>query len=145
MNKLITLSVAAVAITAFVAVGPVHAQLGKPDQRCRAAIAKGLTKLAKTADKTIGKCHKKRNIGKIDIAVDCNNLVEADLKGKMAKAETKLKDGIAKKCVDATAGFASVSQLTPESAIDYISCPEPCGVPNPLTGYTDLGNCLSCY
>ena len=144
--KKFTTTTALVAIsTLFLLAGAqqADAELSKADQGCRGTIAKGFGKLAATADKTIAGCHKSRNKGTIGAGTDCNDLVAADLKGKVAKAAGKLTAGISKKCPES--GDKSVSGGFISS---YTSCPEPCGtdlaVANPLTNLTELGSCLAC-
>ncbi|MBC8291774.1 MAG: hypothetical protein H8E45_01265 [Proteobacteria bacterium] len=144
--KKFTTTTALVAISAlFLLAGAQQADaaLSKADQGCRGTIAKGFGKLAATADKTIAGCHKSRDGGKIPDTTDCNLLAHADTKGKVVKAANKLIAGIAKKCPE------TGSKAVTTSLIDgYLSCPEPCGtntgVPNTLTSFSDLGQCLAC-
>jgi hypothetical protein len=144
--KKFTTTTALVAISAlFLLAGTQQADaaLSKADQGCRKTIAKGFGKLAATANKTIAGCHKSRNKGKIVPGTDCNDLVAADVKGKVAKAAAKLTAGVAKKCLES--GDKAISGDFVES---YLSCPEPCGtdlaLSNPLNNLTDLGSCLAC-
>jgi hypothetical protein len=144
--KKFTTTTALVAISAlFLLAGAQQADaaLSKADQGCRQTIAKGFSKLAATANKTIAGCHKSRNKLKIGAGTDCNDLVAADLKGKVAKAAAKLTAGVAKKCPES--GDKAISG---DFVGSYLSCPEPCGtdlaLSNPLADSTDLGSCLAC-
>jgi hypothetical protein len=144
--KKFTTTAALVAISAlFLLAGAqqTEAALSKADQGCRGTIAKGFGKLAATADKTIAGCHKSRNGGKIGSATDCNDLTAADVKGKVAKAASKLTAGVAKKCPES--GDKAISG---DFIGSYLSCPEPCGtdlaLSNPLGDSTDLASCLAC-
>lgn len=109
--------------------------------KCRSTIAKTFTKAIQSGQKLVSGCHKERN--KSGGAADCNviDLANADPKGKMTKAQEKIVDGIQKSCTDAGVGLEIVKE--------YISCPEPCttnlGLPNPLTSYAQIGQCLGCY
>lgn len=110
----------------------------KAEQKCRGTIAKGVGGIIKTANKTIAGCHKGNNSGKTSVA-DCNDAVAADTKGKIAKSQSKLTDGIAKSCTG----------LDGDILEDFLNCPEPCATSTGLgTGlldnYTDLGTCLAC-
>ena len=113
------------------------------EAKCRSAISKNFTKAISQGNKAISGCHKDRDSGKAALAIDCNVLdnMNADAKGKFAKAQQKIVDGIQKSCTDALGGDL-------DALIDYVSCPEPCGtnllLPNPLADYGDLAACLSC-
>ncbi|MFP6626439.1 MAG: hypothetical protein VCA74_05185 [Deltaproteobacteria bacterium] len=113
--------------------------LDKAELKCRGTIAKGFTKLAAAADKVMTICHKLRVKGKAPYAsANCNDLTQADAKGKYQKAVGKLTGGIAKKCAG----------LDNDLLKNYVSCPASCQteqLSNPLADYTDLGTCLACY
>ena len=115
-------------------------QLSTTDQKCRESVAKVFGKAVSTAAKVSSGCHKDRNAGKIAAATDCNDLTQADAKGKFAKSQTKLTETIDSLCVTAGASNATLKEFT--------SCPEPCGtetgVPNPMQTYAQLGECLAC-
>ena len=117
----------------------------KDELKCRKGIAKAFLKAAATADKTSGSCHKDRHKGKELPAVDCNDLGPdplkpgaADGKGKFAKAQQKLIDTPAKKCVGLDDDIPSL----------FVSCPVDCetalGLPNPLTSLDQAVQCLAC-
>ena len=69
-----------------------EAQQTKADAGCRAAIQKSAGKLGATANKTIDGCLKAQL--KSPSGLNCNDLGQADLKGKMPGTEQKTKDGI---------------------------------------------------
>ena len=105
------------AATFVVSTGVAEAQVDKDNGKCRAAIGKGVTKLVSTASKTIDGCIK--NAIKTGVAVDCNDLTVADIKGKNAKAVTKLLEsvgGVKTKCDDG---------LHALSLAEFESCPSP--------------------
>ena len=112
------------------------------DLKCRKTVAKNLGKAIKTGHKTIEKCHKSRNSEKISNTVDCNllDMANADEKGKFAKAQTKLTDGLQKSCTALGVGTEVLDQ--------FISCPEPCTtdlvLANPVTNFGELAQCLNC-
>jgi hypothetical protein len=131
-------------VLVLVAAPAAQATLSKADQGCRGSVAKGLTKLSATANKTIAGCHKGRYKGKIAAAVDCNVVSPAsDPRGKVGKAAAKLVTLVAKKCPEAGARAVSGDLID-----SYISCPEPCStensIANPLTSFSDLASCLAC-
>lgn len=117
-----------------------HTEYDSLELKCRSTISKGFTKAVTMGQKVIASCHKGRD--KTGDAIDCNVLdgSNADAKGKFAKIQTKLTDGVQKACV-ATA-------INDDVLHEYVSCPEPCttdlGLPNPLATYTELGQCLAC-
>ncbi len=81
--------------------------------KCRGTIVKGFAKANATAEKVLIGCHAGKAKGKVAAGTDCNDISAADTKGKFAKADGKLRSGIAKKC--------------PSSATDllanYLGCP----------------------
>jgi hypothetical protein len=109
--------------------------------KCRSTIAKTFTKAVQTGQKIIATCHKTRD--KSGGAADCNvlDLANADPKGKFTKATGKIASGVQKSCID--------SGISLDIVKEYISCPQPCetdlGLPNPLTSYSEIAQCLGCY
>ncbi|TFH31564.1 MAG: hypothetical protein E4H00_03245, partial [Myxococcales bacterium] len=108
--------------------------------KCRSTIAKTFSKAIATGQKSVVGCNKTRD--KSGGAADCNILDSgnADPKGKFAKAQTKLTDGVTKACI--------TSGIDGDVLSEYVSCPEPCStalaLSNPLSSYADLGQCLAC-
>ena len=86
---------------AVLAAGPAFAQLSKDDQGCINEVNKGLGKLVKTVNKEAQGCIKDQSNEKNPSAQAC---IDADAKGKVAKAEGKNVDGAIKKCTAASAG-----------------------------------------
>ena len=119
-----------------------QAAFDKSELKCRKAVAKAFLKTVTTGDKASAACHKARNAGKIDEAINCNDLSasEADAKGKLAKAAAKLADAIQKKCIDAGIDADILS--------NYVSCTPSCtaelGIGDPIASYTALAQCLPC-
>ena len=117
-----------------------HTQYDSLELKCRSTISKNLTKAITLGQKAIATCHKDRD--KTGAVVDCNVLdaSNADTKGKFAKAQAKLIDGVQKACID--------TAINDDVLHEYVSCPEPCGtdlaLPNPLTTYGQLSQCLAC-
>jgi hypothetical protein len=109
---------------------------------CRKAIAKNFGKAVKSAHKTVEKCHKSRNKGKVLATVDCNiiDVANADPKDKFSKTASKVTAGVDGAC---TAAGIDVNVLE-----EYPSCSTTCeadlGLSNPLANYTELGSCLGC-
>ena len=133
-----------VAVTMLAVASPAEAQLGKAEQKCRAAAAKGLGGLVKTVQKEIGACHKSQNGEKIGPGIDCNDTEDAGFPskstGKIDKALAKLDSSIAGKCND------KEGNLLDAAFAPHISCPAPCtgAVSNPMIDEADLISCLSC-
>ena len=130
-------SLAVLFTAALLALGSVSAEAGfdKTELKCRKLIAKGYTKALKLGDKASTGCHKDRHSGAVGAGVDCNDLGPepgspgaADIKGKFAKAQQKLIDTPAKKCVGLDADVLN----------EFVSCPEPCNttlaLSNPING-----------
>ena len=102
--------------------------------RCRNTIAKSGTKMAKTAVKELGACHKKRDIGSLPPGTDCNSTLEADLKEKITKAESKLVLGASSRCAG----------LDP-ATLGYTGCPVPCdGLVPSISTFEHVGECVAC-
>jgi hypothetical protein len=141
-NRLTPFLTGTVAATVALLLGaaPAAAQLSSDTQKCRGSVAKAYSKAAATAAKTIAGCHKGRNGGKVLDTVDCNDITQADTKGKFAKAALKIGDAIVKSCTG-----QGPTLLHPDF---YLSCPAPCGtdlgLPNPMTSLANVGSCLSC-
>lgn len=123
-----------------------HAAFDKAELKCRKAVAKGFLKVVSTADKVSIGCHKTRDKAPGLIGTDCNDLGPnpglpggGDLKSKLGKAQQKLIDTPASKCVGLDNTLADL----------FVSCPEPCatelGLPNPLTTLDEAVQCLACY
>jgi len=139
-------SAAAAALVLIITATPSWAfHTGEPydavELKCRKTISKTFTKAIQTGQKLVAKCHKSKN--KSGGAADCNviDLANADPKGKFAKAKDKIASGLQKTCTDAGVGV--------NIAREFISCPEPCstdlGLPNPLTSFAEIAQCLGCY
>jgi hypothetical protein len=117
-----------------------HTEYDALELKCRSTISKNFSKAVTTGQKVIAGCHKGRD--KTGNALDCNLLdsSNADAKGKFAKIQSKLLDGIQKACV--------ATGINSDVLDEYVSCPEPCttdlGLPNPLATYGQLGQCLAC-
>jgi hypothetical protein len=123
---------------------PASAQLGKAEQGCRAAAAKGLGGVIKTVQKEIGACHKAQNGAKIGPGIDCNDTNAGGFPSKsaekIAKALDKLDASLQGKCKDKE-GNELTDALTP-----HVSCPAPCTgtVTNPMLTVDDVSSCLQC-
>ena len=139
INHVGFLAVTMAALLALAVVGDAQAY-DKFQQKCRATIAKTGSKLASTVAKTLGSCHKGRVKGKIGSSFNCNDIADADNKGKVAKAEAKMIAGVGgakDKCPQAVVG-------SPDS-LGFWSCPSPCDVTVPaITDYSDVAHCVIC-
>jgi hypothetical protein len=112
------------------------------EAKCRKALSKNVGKVQKTAAKVSASCHKDRNSTKRDVGDDCNDMAVADApKAKLAKAQTKFVNAMAKSC-PASIGDGVLDE--------YISCSESCNaqlaplIGNPIATYDDLARCLGC-
>jgi hypothetical protein len=106
--------------------------------KCRGTIVKGFAKANATAEKVLIGCHAGKAKGKVAAGTDCNDVGAADSKGKFAKADGKLRSGIAKKCP------ASATELL----ANYLGCSEPCAteesVGAQIDSFTEAGACMAC-
>ena len=113
---------------------PALAAFTTAELKCRDTIAKLGTKLSQTSAKAFNDCHAKRIAGVIAVTTDCNSVVDADLKGKIAKAATKLAEQVPAKCAG----------LTPAN-LNYDACPAACAAEVPaITNFDDVAACVSC-
>jgi hypothetical protein len=122
---------AAVVASIVVAAGTASAS---DDTKCHATIAKNITKYQATLAKNLVGCHKARNGGKQPLSKNCNDAIEADLKGKRTAARDKAAASIAKACLDG----ASPNQDAVRAL--YAACPSP--VAAPITNFAQLSTCL---
>jgi hypothetical protein len=83
----------------------------KASRNCRKAIGSAFGKVSTTALGVIGRCHKGRDKGKFP--GDCNDITQADVKGKVAGAETKARAAIDKKCLAGEAVLHNYDQSNP--------------------------------
>ena len=135
-----TVCTALVALAVVLMAAPVSAAFDKAEMKCRATIAKSGAKLSSTAAKTLVKCHRLRDKGRIEPATDCNDIATADTKGKVAKAETKLKalvGGAKDKCRD-----AATYEPLGAGALGYDACPAPCSAG--IAHFGDVADCVAC-
>jgi hypothetical protein len=109
------------------------------DAACRSAIYKRASKLAKTVNKTIDACLKAVIAGKLPSFTRCNDVVEADIKGKVAGAIGKLSAGIAASC-DSARNPTLI-------ATSYANCPAPAdaadgaGATTAVDSFAELNGC----
>ncbi len=141
--------VAAATIAALVlafGVPTADAQMTKDEAKCRGTIGKNVTKYVATAWKAVGGCHKSRDKGKIASATDCNDMAQADTKGKLTKAAAKFRDSIGgakDKCADKTTGNPFTNVLD-----QYGRCPAPAqttddgGATDGIDDFSELSECL---
>ncbi|HIF64740.1 MAG TPA: hypothetical protein EYG16_01975 [Deltaproteobacteria bacterium] len=141
--------VAAAAIAALVlalGVPTADAQITKDEAKCRGTIGKNVTKYVATAWKAVGGCHKSRDKGKVGAGTDCNDLGQADIKGKLTKAAAKLRSSIGgakDKCADKTTGNPFTNVLD-----QYGRCPSPAqatddgGAGDGIDDFAELSDCL---
>ncbi len=135
-------AVASVFVAAVLGASSAPAAYDSAELKCRSSVAKSFTKAVASGQKTISVCHKGRGSGKVGAPIDCNLLdnLNADDKGKFAKASAKLTASVQKSCID--------SGIDSDVLTEYTSCPEPCAtelaLPNPLGTYTQLSSCLAC-
>lgn len=122
----------AFAATVWLASAPAGAQLSVADVRCRAALAKGVLKLAGTVVKERARCHKSRMNGQLGAWVACNDSEQAPFSLAIDNALSRL--------ASATEGCAESS--TPGDN-PFVACPPPCDAIL-LDGYDGVAPCLSC-
>lgn len=142
-------TIAAAFTVALLSASPAAAQLSEDSLDCRTKVAKRYDKLVKTANKTLAKCHKSRNGGKILDTVDCNDMAQADAdKGKYQKAVDKTVEKLEKDCpgdsaLALTAG--DIGGAVGESEF-FVNCRvDPCtGVTGVVDTRDEIGRCLGC-
>jgi cysteine-rich repeat protein len=93
---------------------PVSAQSAKASRACRKVIGSKYSKVVQTGLSVISACHNSRDKGKF--AGDCNDLAQADVKGKIAKVESSASVGIGKKCVIGDPVLGNYPSADPDSA-----------------------------
>jgi hypothetical protein len=127
-----TVFVCAAALVA--SAGVANAQLSsKEDIKCRGTLQKTTGKAMATASKAVVGCWKNVLKGKAPSNTNCNDPNTADTKGKIAKATTKISDGVTKACT----GIATGTALA-----EYVDCPSP-GTQGPgLASFAQVGSCL---
>ncbi len=114
--------------------GPALASFSPAEIGCRAAIGKSAARLAKTVAKTIAGCHKSRARDAGLAGTDCNEIGQADRRGKVPRLEQKLTSAIESRC----------SGLAPAD-VQYDACPAPCSASVPtVTTMADVASCLTC-
>jgi hypothetical protein len=113
---------------------PALAAFSAAELKCRDTIAKLGTKLSQTAAKAFNDCHAKRIAGTVAQGTACNSVVDADLTGKIAKAEAKLLEQVPAKCPG----------LTPAS-LNYDACPAACAAEVPsIANFNHVAACVAC-
>ncbi len=104
---------------------------------CRAAIAKNSVKLVQTLGKVQAKCRAGRVSGKLDPFTDCDDLADADPRGKAEKAADKLRDAVG--------GDRDRCDALVPSDLLYYGCPAPCDVETPaIASFSDVADCVVC-
>jgi hypothetical protein len=104
---------------------------------CRAAIAKQSNGYLKKALKTVTKCHKSRDKGKVALTVDCNDIAEADPASKLTAARSAA-------VAEIQAGCGAAASLISQ----YGRCPSPAktsddgGATQGIDDFAELGDCL---
>ena len=67
------------------------AAMTKDEAKCRSTIFKATSKYQAGAWKAVAGCHKGKLKGKVGAGVDCNDPIQADIKGKLGKAASKIR------------------------------------------------------
>jgi hypothetical protein len=105
---------------------------------CRDAIADGLTRYVRGVAKIVVKCHDRRSTGDVELAVDCNDVDQADDAGRLARARDKFSGDVADECTGAATLLA-----------DYDECPAPAesaddgGATTGIDSFAELAACLA--
>jgi cysteine-rich repeat protein len=103
-----------VAAALFGTAAPARAQSVKASFNCRKTIGAKFMKVAQTDLGAIDACQKLRDKGKF--TGDCNDLAQADIKGKIAKAEDAAAKALAKKCLAGDPVLFNYAANDPEGA-----------------------------
>ena len=122
------------------------AAMTKDEAKCRSTIFKATSKYQAGAWKAVAGCHKGKLKGKVGAGIDCNDPIQADTKGKLGKAASKIRDslgGAKDKCADKTTGAALSNVLAV-----YGRCPSPGeitddgGATDGIDDFSELADCL---
>ena len=118
-----------------------EAALSEADQICRFVQNKNMQKTFRVMGRAMAKCHRLRNVGKIDASVDCNDFSMLPTRFQVApqKLIDKMKAGFSG-CVEEDGTPVSSSGL-------HVTCPAPCddnGISEPMQGLDDIADCLEC-
>ncbi len=122
------------------------AAMTKDEAKCRSTIFKATSKYQAGAWKAVAGCHKGKLKGKVGAGVDCNDPIQADTKGKLGKAASKIRDslgGAKDKCADKTSGNPLSNVLAA-----YGRCPSPGevtddgGATDGIDDFSELADCL---
>ncbi len=115
-----------------------EAVLGAAERECRATIAKRGVVLARTVGKVISKCERDRAACKVTDTVNCTDLAQADLQGKVSAAAGKL--------VDKVSGPKGACVGVDGDLLDlYSACPAPCTHTLPvLSSFAGVASCVAC-
>lgn len=113
---------------------PAGAAFTVADIKCREAIAKRGTALAKATVSALVECQALKVAQGLPTDFDCRISANADFRAKVARNVGRLSATAAKKC-----------GARPPAELGYLGCPFPCdgSVPS-LTTYGDVGSCLAC-
>ena len=110
------------------------------EAKCRDAIAKNVAKYAKTAFKVFEKCHRARSAGSEPLSTDCNDIQEADPRGKLVRAADKLR---------AAVGGSKNKCFNSQQVLDqFPECPAPAessddgGATSGIDSFSELAECL---
>ena len=117
------------------------AALSEADQACRIAQNKNMQKAIRLTAKAMAKCHRSRNLGKIDAATNCNDFTMLPEKFQAAprKLIEKMKSGLA--------GCTEEDGTPVASSALHVTCPAPCddnGIRDPMASLGDIADCLEC-
>lgn len=110
------------------------AGLGSADAKCRMKIGSAARKLGIAVLKEGERCHVKRMLGRLDVAVDCNAIDQMPGRLRVERAAEKLVSSAEKHCAAAATAAEN----------GHVSCPAPCAS-MVISDYESVGECLSCW
>lgn len=111
---------------------PLSAQRSAASTQCRRMLAQKASQLSADALRARESCHRRRMLGLLPTATDCNDSTESPASPGMLIARRRL----------ATVASRCATNLTPADE-NYIPCPAPCQTVA-IADFTGVGACLSC-
>ncbi|MFN2377221.1 MAG: hypothetical protein ABR538_11835 [Candidatus Binatia bacterium] len=110
--------------------------LSGAESACRDAVAKSATRYAASASKALVRCHQRRSKGALPLDVDCNNVVQADIRVRLVKERQEARAAVEAAC----AGSESILGA-------WLACPSPASDADDggaTMGIDDFGEVADC-
>ena len=109
------------------------------ERECRRTVGRAQAAYAKQVLKVVEKCHKARSKGAFSPSVDCNDVVRADVTGKLARMRSKLRSALLKGDCASAAGVLTSFERCPSPAADADDGEGTAGIDS----FDELADCLT--